>query len=120
MLRVYGIAAVEDGGYVQIVPDANARSMSVPTVTNKGARPDYEVVSTAVVVKHVSAAQRVPILRPLLPQYAHLAAYPCTDTLVIVDTFSSVRRVEGLVRSLDVGEPYKPVSCEPKDGAPQR
>lgn len=120
VLHVYGFAAVEDGGYVQVVPDANARSMSIPTVTDKDARPAYEIVSAAVVVKNVSAAQLVPILRPLLPQYAHLAAYPCTNTLIVVDTFSSVRRIEGLVHSLDVGGPYKPVSCEPKDGASQR
>jgi general secretion pathway protein D len=58
------------------------------------------------------AAQLVPLLRPLLPQQAHLVAVPCTNVLLIADTFGNVQRIEKLVRVLDVaGEPYKPEKC---------
>jgi general secretion pathway protein D len=63
-------------------------------------------------VKSVPAAQLVPILRPLLPQQAHLVAIACTNVLVIVDTFANVQRIEKLVRALDTaGEPYKSDKC---------
>jgi type II secretory pathway component GspD/PulD (secretin) len=120
MLRVYGYAAVDDGGYVRIIPDANVRTMSVPTISEKDSKPADEYVTALIAVKHVPAAQLVPILRPLLPQHAHLAAFTCTNTILIVDTYSNVRRLEGIIRAIDVGEPYKPVGCESRDGTPSK
>ncbi|MBS0374330.1 MAG: hypothetical protein JSR73_07090 [Proteobacteria bacterium] len=111
VLHAYGFAAVEDGGYTQVVPDSNVRTMAIPTVTEKDTRPASEIVSMVVTVRNVSAAQLVPLLRPLMPQGAHLAASPCVNKLILVDTFSNVRRLVAIVRELDVGEPYKP-KCE--------
>ena len=45
-------------------------------------------------VKNVSAAQLVPILRPLIPQYGHLAAYPASNILIISDRASNVNRID--------------------------
>ena len=36
-------------------------------------------------MKNVSAAQLVPMLRPLVPQQGHLAAYPSGNVLIISD-----------------------------------
>jgi hypothetical protein len=41
------------------------------------------------------------------------AGTPIRNSLVIVDTFANVRRIEALVQSLDVGEPYKLQPCDP-------
>jgi len=108
VLRDYGFAAVEYGGSVHIVPDASIRQLPVPVISGKEIRPDAEFVSKVITVKNVSAVQLVPILRPLLPQVGHLAAFPCNNRLLIVDMFANVRRIETLVESLDVGEPFKP------------
>lgn len=108
VLRDYGFAAVEYGGFVHILPDALIRAVPVPVISGKDTRPDAEFVSKVITVKNVSAAQLVPILRPLLPQAAHLAAFPCSNRLLIVDMFANVRRIEQIIESLDVGEPYKP------------
>jgi len=59
-----------------------------------------------------SELQLVPILRPLLPQFAQLAAYPCTNSLLISDHFENVKRIEAIVKALDVGTPYKYDKCE--------
>jgi hypothetical protein len=59
----------------------------------------------------VPATPLVPILRPLLPQMGHLAALPCVNKLIIVDTFASVRRIQAIIDALDVGEPYTPEKC---------
>ena len=121
ILRVHGFAAVDDGGYVQVIPEANVRVMPVPRVSDKDTKLANEFVDAVVTVKHVSAAQLVPILRPLMPQYGHLAAYPCTNQLILSDTYSNVRRLEGMIREFDVGEStFKPYNCEPKDNASSR
>ena len=52
-----------------------------PTVDQRlGVEPD-QVVTRVIQVQNVSAAQIVPILRPLIPPQGHLAAYPhqCPD-----------------------------------------
>jgi Bacterial type II/III secretion system short domain len=63
-------------------------------------------------VKNTPAAFLVPILRPMLPQMAQLAAYPCSNSLLIVDSSANVKRIEAVVKALDVGAPYKPAPCE--------
>ena len=74
--------------------------------------PDAQVVNYVIPVKNGPAAYLVPILRPLLPQMAHLAAAVCSNSLLIVDSFANVRKIETLVKTLDVGTPYKPEKCE--------
>jgi type II secretory pathway component GspD/PulD (secretin) len=112
ILRIHGFSAVEQGGYVQVIPDANIRQFAVPLATGKESYPDAEYVNRLIVVKNAPAAQLVPILRPLLQQAAHLVAFPCKNTLLMVDTYANVKRIEQIVRALDVGEPYTPPACE--------
>jgi len=49
----------------------------------------------------VSAAQLVPILRPLIPQYGHLAAYPASNMLIISDRASNVNRMMRIIQRID-------------------
>jgi general secretion pathway protein D len=112
ILAVHGYIAVETGGYVEVLPDANARQVPLPVITGKESYPDSEFVSKVIKVKNVSAAQLVPILRPILPQNAHLAAYPYSNQLLLVDSYANVKRLQTIIEALDVGEPYKPEKCE--------
>jgi general secretion pathway protein D len=111
LLRVYGFAAVEQGGYVQVIPDASVRQQSLPLVSGKESYADSEYVNKIITLKSASAVQLVPILRPLLPQVAHLVALPCKNALLVADVYSSVQRIEKIARALDVGDPYTPPSC---------
>lgn len=117
VLDVHGYSAVESGGYVRIVPTANVRQLPVPTVTGNKQYGDSEVVTQVLTIKSIPAGQLVPMLRPLLPQAAHLAAFPCTNTLLMVDRYANVKRIESIVATMDKGEPFKPRDCsadEPK------
>lgn len=111
ILQVNGYAAVESGGLVRVVPDSAGRTMPSPLVEGNDKRPDAEIVTRVVRVKSVPATQLVPIMRALLPQSAHLAAVPCTNELVIVDTYANVRRIESIVASLDKGDPLALPKC---------
>ena len=66
-------------------------------ITARDTRPGPEYVSKLIVVKNVSAPQLVPILRPLV------RSYPESPTLLIVDRFENVRRLEGLIQAIDSG-----------------
>jgi general secretion pathway protein D len=108
VLDVYGYAAVEDGRYVRIIPNASIRAQAIPTITAKDTRLGPEYVSEIVTVKNVSAAQLVPILRPMMNSNGHLATFPGTNAVILVDRFENVRRLEGLIRTLDAAEIVKP------------
>ena len=112
ILQVYGFSAFEIGDYVEVLPIANARQTGTTIVSGKEKRPDSEIVTKVLSAKNLSVVQLVPILRPMIPQYGHLAALPCVNKLIMVDTFANVRRIESVIEALDVGEPFKPEKCE--------
>jgi general secretion pathway protein D len=110
VLDTYGFAAVEDSGLVRVVPDTVVRSLPVPTITPKDTRPASEYVTEIITLKNVSAVQLVPILRPLVPTPGTLAAVMETNSLIIMDRFANLRRIEGLIRTLDNTPLHQPAA----------
>lgn len=54
-----------------------------------------------ITLNYVPAAQLVPILRPLVPQQGHLAAYNPTNTLIVTDHAANIKRLILIIRSVD-------------------
>jgi general secretion pathway protein D len=97
MLQVHGYMAVESGGIVQILPDANARQEVGSGFAGEGA----DIVTQTIQLTNVGAAQLVPILRPMMPQYAHLAAHQSANILILSDRANNLARIVDIVRRLD-------------------
>jgi type II secretory pathway component GspD/PulD (secretin) len=112
ILQVQGFAAVEGGGLVRVIPATIVRQSALPLIAGTATYPDAQYVAAVIPVHKVPAASLVPILRPLLPQQAHLAASICSNSLLMVDTFANVRRIESLVSALDTGNSYKDDRCD--------
>ena len=101
LLSVHGFVAVENGGIVKVIPDANARQLPANDLPGRVSATSDEIVTQIVAVRNVSAAQLVPILRPLIPQYGHLAAYPSSNILIISDRANNVNRMLRIIRRID-------------------
>ena len=101
ILQVYGFIAVPAGNVIKILPDANARQIPSIDLPDHVSATSDEIVTQVVEVKNVSAAQLVPILRPMIPQYGHLAAYPSSNILIISDRASNVNRMMRIIRRID-------------------
>jgi len=103
ILEVHGYIAVPSGDLVKILPDANARQ--VPGVDMPVGRPGSadEIVTQVVTIRNVGAAQLVPILRPLIPQYGHLAAHQASNMLIISDRAANVTRLMRIIQRIDTG-----------------
>jgi len=101
ILQVHGFVAVPSGDVIKIIPDANARQVPANDLPSSVSSTSDEIVTQVIAVKNVSAAQLVPILRPLIPQYGHLAAYPASNMLIISDRASNVSRVVRIVQRID-------------------
>lgn len=97
LLRMHGYATITQDNSVMIIPEVNMRQRPSKESMVGGAQP----VTVTIKVHHVPAPQLVPILRPLLPQYAHLAAYPSSNMLIVSDYSDNVERITQLVRELD-------------------
>jgi len=115
VLAVHGFAAVNEGNLVEVVPEVNVRQLPIPTVTGNKQYADGEFVTRILTPKSLPATQLIPMLRPLLPQYSHLAAIGCTNTMIIIDRYANVQRVVGIIESMDKGEPYKAPPCNVLD-----
>ncbi len=102
VLEVHGFAAIPDGDTTRIVPAANAKQAGLPVVVDsrRGA-PTNDMITQVVQIHHVSAAQLVPVLRPLVPPQGHMAAYQATNTLIISDRAANIARLRKIIRSID-------------------
>ncbi len=101
ILRVHGFAAVKSGAVTKILPDVNAKQDSIPNATAGRPGRGDEMVTRVVQVDNIAAAQLVPILRPLVPQQGHLAAYPATNVLIISDRAQNVSRLISIIQRID-------------------
>ncbi|MDH5765879.1 MAG: type II secretion system secretin GspD, partial [Gammaproteobacteria bacterium] len=103
VLQVHGYAAVPVGNIIKIVPEVNAKQGPLPLVRNSRSGGD-ELVTRVITLDYVPAAQLVPILRPLVPQQGHLAAYNPTNTLIITDHAANIKRLTAIIRTIDKPE----------------
>jgi general secretion pathway protein D len=122
VLRLYGYVALETADQILIVPEQNARSnpsrilqeddrnvSDHEIVTRIISLPDMPDRRTAAQIEAQTAAnpfssgggelapQFVPVLRPMMPQSASLAAIPNMNKLVIVDRYDNVRRITAVI-----------------------
>ena len=113
VLKVHGYAAVQTGSIIKIVPSITAKqegdSLSDGVGESiAGSAPNADIIATSdglvtriLRVDNVAAAQLVPILRPLVPQYGHLAAYPDTNVIIITDSAANIERITGIIKQID-------------------
>jgi general secretion pathway protein D len=98
-LRMQGFAAVEAGGVTKILPEADAKLYVSGVNDRKGS--NEKLVTRVYVLKYESAAQMVPVLRPLIAPNNIVVAYPNNNTLVVTDYASNLRRIEQIVNAID-------------------
>jgi len=101
ILQVHGYVAVPAGNIIKIIPDANARQVPGNDLPGSVSSSSDELVTQVIAVHNVSAAQLVPILRPLIPQYGQLAAYSASNMLIITDRANNVSRMMRIIERID-------------------
>ncbi|HEY4443199.1 MAG TPA: type II secretion system secretin GspD [Steroidobacteraceae bacterium] len=101
VLQVYGYVAVPAGKVIKIIPNTDQRVVPANDLPTNVSSTSDEIVTQIISMKNVSAAQLVPILRPLIPQYGQLAAYAAGNMLIISDRASNVSRIVRIVERMD-------------------
>jgi general secretion pathway protein D len=96
------LAAVHVGEVTNIIHASRIRQYALPILNeDDDSIPEYEWVSRVVEVKNGPATRYVPILRPLLPQMAHLVADSESNTVLIVGRYANIKRLGALLEAMD-------------------
>lgn len=103
ILEVQGFTAVQSGGVVRVVPGKDARTSPVPVSSSAIDEADTssEVITQVIQLENISAAKLIPVLRPLAPQQAHMAAYAPSNAIIISDTRANIARIRAVINSID-------------------
>jgi general secretion pathway protein D len=102
ILDVHGYTAVRSGGVIRVIQNKDARSASVPVADGEvaGAVND-EYVTQVLRLENISAAKLIPVLRPLVPQQAHMAAYAPSNAIIISDSAANIARIRDIIERMD-------------------
>ena len=102
-LRLQGFTAVEDRGIVNILPEADAKLHPSPTFApGDNARSAGDRIETRIfTLKYESAAQLLPVLRPLIAPNNTITAYQNSNTLVVTDYANNLQRIAKIIDSID-------------------
>ncbi|MFA6971753.1 MAG: type II secretion system secretin GspD [Gallionella sp.] len=98
-LRLQGFAAVESNGVTKVMPEADAK-LYISGVGDRNGSGD-KLVTRVFMLHHESAAQLVPVLRPLIAPNNIVVAYPNNNALVVTDYASNMKRIEQIVAMID-------------------
>lgn len=101
ILRANSLAVVEIEGRLNVIPMFEVRFYAAMTANDEANIAADEWRTRVLQVTNIEAAQLVPVLRPLLPQSAHLAAFPASNSLIIMDRYANLKRITEIVRTLD-------------------
>ena len=101
ILEVHGYTAVRSGGVVRVIQSKDARSAPVTVRDDEGRRGNDEYVTQVIRLQNISAAKLIPVLRPLVPQQAHMAAFAPSNAIIISDVASNIDRIVAIIERMD-------------------
>jgi len=100
VLNVNGVVALPSGNTVKLVPDSNAKNAGIPYDARSRAGGD-QIVTRVIWLQNTNPNDLIPALRPLMPQFAHLAAVAGTNALIVSDRATNIYQLENIIRNLD-------------------
>lgn len=103
VLRVHGYAAVPAGRVVKIVQQTLAKQSGNPLDAANNIDSE-ELITKVIPVRNTPSAELVKILRPMIPQYGHLAGLTEPNALIISDHASNISRLTEMVKDIDVAD----------------
>ena len=103
-LRLRGFALVESAGILKIVPEAEAKLLGGPVLTEEPAPArDGLLVTQIFRLQHENANHLLPILRPLISPNNPITVNNTHNALVITDYADNLQRLARIIAALDVG-----------------
>lgn len=120
VLEVNGFATVQAGRVTKIVPMPDARSKNIETRVESGAAlrredPEDRILTQLVPLKYADSATIKRLFTPLISKNSTILAYPDTNTLIVTDVQSNIKRLLKIIRAIDlpgVGQELSVIALE--------
>lgn len=106
VLQVHGFTAIPTDEVIKIVQQNDAKQ-AAENVGRFNEVPSEQLVTRVIQINNADALELVPILRPMVAQYGHLAGVAAANALIISDHAANIARVERIVRELDSPSNYE-------------
>lgn len=103
VLRVHNFTATESGQVVRIQQQATGKQTPGARGALSEVAPE-ELVTRVIAAQNVESAELVKILRPLIPQYGHIAAVAQPNVVIISDHADNILRLREMIQQIDVSD----------------
>ncbi len=114
VLEVYGYAVIPAGEILKVIPSPDARTKSIETRMREDAdSPEDRIVTQIIPLKYADPQEVKRLLAPLIPKNSVILAYSPTNTLVVTDVASNIRRLMRILKVIDVAGIGREVSVVP-------
>ena len=103
VLRVHGFIASPSGDVIRIQQSATGKQ--TPGLNDQLAQvAPEELVTRVIAAQNVESTELVKILRPLIPQYGHIAAVAQPNIVIVSDHADNILRLMRIIEQIDVSE----------------
>ena len=103
VLRVHGFAAIDAGGVVRIQQQTLAKQSGSPLDTAAQISGE-QLVTRVIAAQYVDSAELVKTLRPMIPQYGHIAAVTQPNVVIISDHAENIVRLMRIIQRIDIAD----------------
>lgn len=100
VLHVHGFTAIPGEDAIKVIQQSDAKQ-TAEDITRFMDVPSEQLMTRVIPVENVSAMELVPILRPMVASYGHLAGVSAANSLIISDHRANIERMERLIDDLD-------------------
>ncbi|MFC3607104.1 type II secretion system secretin GspD [Stutzerimonas tarimensis] len=101
VMATHGFTVLTQGDVARIVPNAEAKAEA-----GTGPTGGDQLETRVLQVQQTPVNELIPLIRPLVPQYGHLAAVPSANALIISDRSANIARITDIVRQIDRSETH--------------
>ncbi|AHI29164.1 type II secretion system secretin GspD [Marinobacter similis] len=106
VLNVHGFTAIPGEEVIKVVQQVDAKQ-SAESMSRFEEIPSEQLITRVIQIDNANALELVPILRPLVAKYGHLAGVAAANALIVSDHSSNIQRIEQIVRELDSPSKYE-------------
>ena len=103
-LEIKGFTAIEDGKVTRIIPTASARQSGLK-VFQDGDTQGEGYVTKLIRLNFVNPQEIARTITPLITKDGTIIASPATNSIILTDSVSNIRKIESLLRAMDVAAP---------------
>ena len=103
VLEVHGFATVKAGKVIKIIPSPDARAKNIETMLkDESQTPEDKVVTQLIGLEYADVSAIKRIIAPLISKSSVALAYTPTNTLILTDFYSNIKRLQKILKAIDV------------------